>query len=398
VVSNTFLVGYETNARISLILKKPPEAPPAWFDHADKVFTYIFLAELIFRIIALHSWFFCGDEWRWNLIDSFIVIASVIQHALETVQNVSFLRILRIVRLVRVLRIVRVVRFFRELRKMVFSILSCLVSLGWAFLLLLLIMFMFSMFFLQAIIGYVDKEYEDKGYIDEDFRLSCVKWFADTEQTMFSMILSVSGGTDWLDVVTPLSEISKVYRFAFMFYIVFVVFGVLNVLTGVFLESAGEFMDRDLQIQAEMARMDKFVTEMHVFFKELDETHTGAVDFDTFNRCMQDEKVQAYLASHQLDCTDAEQLYRLLDANHSESINLSDFIIGLAWLKGSAKSIDVVLLMMEMLDVREQMRVVTEHLHLPLTDNGPNRNILHFGPPGPGQHLDHEDIEDEVNV
>ena len=37
-----------------------------------------------------------------------------------------------------------------------------------------------------------------------------------------------------------------------------VVFGVLNVLVGVFLESANEFRDRDLTVQAEVDRLTVF--------------------------------------------------------------------------------------------------------------------------------------------
>ena len=42
-----------------------------------------------------------------------------------------------------------------------------------------------------------------------------------------------------------------------------VVFGVLNVLVGVFLESANEFRDRDLTVQAEVDRLDSFLGVAH---------------------------------------------------------------------------------------------------------------------------------------
>merc|ERR1719272_20478 len=98
--------------------------------------------------------------------------------------------------------------------------------------------------------------------------------------TMFSLMMAISGGLDWSRILDPLIQISPVYRLLFTFYIVFVVFGVLNVLTGVFLEATHEMMDRDLVIQDEMNHVDSFVEEMSKLFEELDTEHVGTFDIE----------------------------------------------------------------------------------------------------------------------
>merc|ERR1719316_2343850 len=79
--------------------------------------------------------------------------------------NFLNLRVLRIFRMIRALRILRVLRFFRKLRRMTLAIVSCLASLSWAFLLLFLITYVFSIMFVQAASGHI-ADIADKGKLE----------------------------------------------------------------------------------------------------------------------------------------------------------------------------------------------------------------------------------------
>merc|ERR1712241_936556 len=103
---------------------------------------------------------------------------------------------------------------------------------------------------------------------------------------MFSLLLAISGGQDWQLLVEPLAVIWPGYRVLFCFFVVFIVFGVLNVLTGVFLETALEGEDRDLIIQAHMLRMDQFVHEMQEIFAEIDTDQSGKLTWKKFQECL----------------------------------------------------------------------------------------------------------------
>ena len=85
------------------------------------------------------------------------------------------------------------------------------------------------------------------------------------------------GGEDWYNVMRPLFHISPWYGLLFSFFICFVIFGVLNVLTGVFVEHALQIRDRDLVIQAEMEKTDHFLTDMHLIFQEADVDEDGTI-------------------------------------------------------------------------------------------------------------------------
>merc|ERR1719310_2381580 len=116
------------------------------YEVLNTCFTVYFCVELTLRIIGEQCWFFVGPEAKWNIFDTVLVTHSLMQSALEGA-NLSFARILRAFRMVRAARVIRVLRFFHELRRMVCSIIASLMSLVWAFMLLLLIMYLVAICF-----------------------------------------------------------------------------------------------------------------------------------------------------------------------------------------------------------------------------------------------------------
>lgn len=353
IISNTVCMGWETDQDVKAALSG--EEVWSGFTVVNRIFMFAFALELLFRIWALGTWWLVCPDWRWNLFDFILVSTSILQELAEGV-NVSFIRVFRIFRVVRVARILRVVRFFRELRRMVCAITSCMAALAWAFLLLVLIMYVFAIFFVQGVSGYV-REFPSSGVTDE-----LRYWYLNLPHTMFSLLLAISGGSDWWPMLEPLLSVSDAYRYVFAFYIVFIVFGVLNVLTGVFLESATEFLDKDLVIQAQMMRADRFVMEMHGFFRQFETDMNGNVTWEAFERCLENEEVLAYLTSHQLDCQDANTLFKLLDSNGQNEISINEFIRGCWRLKGNARSIDTACLAREVDDIAKRCRGIVQGL------------------------------------
>lgn len=179
----------------------------------------------------------------------------------------------------------------------------------------------------------------------------------DNVLTLAFHLVVTTGGKSSL-----LSTKSGSFTVVFTFYIIFVVFGVLNVLTGVFLESATEFLDKDLVIQAQMMRADQFVSEMNNFFKEFDTDDVGQISWSQFEACMDNEEVLAYLASHQLEIQDAYTLFQLLDRDGQQHIDINKFIQGCLRLKGAARSIDSALMLREQDRLKSRMLKLQDYI------------------------------------
>lgn len=343
ILANTFLTGLETDASMKeAIVGKPP---PDSFSIINKCFTYIFLLELILRIVALRWYWITSPDWRWNLFDFFLVCTAIGEELVNGL-NLSFLRVLRLLRVARVARILRVVRFFRELRRMVLSITACFASLCWAFLLLFIINFIFSLVFMQGIAEFLVTE--PVGSVET---AQMEVWYGGLITCMFSLFLCISGGRDWWDIAHPILIVNDLYRYVFAFYVGFVVIGVLNVLTVVFLENATEFSDKDLVAQAQIMKDKTFVAEMREIFKDFDTRGNGTINYEEFRACLEREDLVCYLRGHDIGVGDAHTLFRLLvDDDDAEYIDAESFIHGCLQLKGPAKAIDVAVVLREIQD------------------------------------------------
>ena len=129
-------------------------------------FTGLFSVELLLRFLAQGRAFASlrNREWRWNLLDSIIVLASLYEVGMDVVNlamgaeatqmtgmsGLRTLRIVRITRLVKVARLARVLRFIMALRTLTQSILHTMKSLIWAMVLLCLVVYTFAVLFTQA--------------------------------------------------------------------------------------------------------------------------------------------------------------------------------------------------------------------------------------------------------
>lgn len=342
VVSNAVFVGVLAEFRMMDASRLPPRDDPWWFPLVNRIYVGIFLLELLLRLAGKRLAFLLGEESKWNLFDVVLACTSILEEVFQCF-SFTYVRLLRGFRMVRVLRVIRVMRFFRELRLMVCSVLQSLVSLSWALVLLMLITYLFTVCFMHAA-----SEYLVAGG-DLDVREPLLEYYGSVGCTMYTLLLSISGGADWMTFVEPLSRISVFYQVIFCFYVLFIVIGVLNVLTSAFVQRACELsrLDRDLVIQSEMVANESFLAEMKGIFEEVDTEGSGCISWDQFREFIQNEQVQAYFQTQQLDTSDARELFNLLDMDQDGEVCIEEFIMGCKKLRGQAKSVDVASLLRE---------------------------------------------------
>merc|ERR1740129_2579005 len=163
------------------------------------------------------------------------------------------------------------------------------------------------------------------------------------------LFMSISGGMDWDEILWLLADLSVVYAAFYCFYVAFVVFGVLNVVTAVFVDNAWQIaqMDRDLVVQEQTKKKEAYMKELKNLFMEADIDESGSLSWEEFEEHLQDNRVQAYLSTMELDVTEAHSLFKLLDLHNQNKVHIDDFVNGCMRLKGGAKSIDVCTLLYE---------------------------------------------------
>lgn len=337
-----------------------PSCASSWQTWVDLSFAAIFSIEILLRMVAEELLFWIGPEWKWNVFDFIMVLSMVADAALVLAGlDISYIRLLRIVRALRSIRIIRVLRFFRELRVMLLSIMHSIAPLLWAVVFLFLIISVFSVVFLQGVTGFLedhDRASSTNALVVQDVR----EYYSSYPMTFFSLFMAITGGEDWWNVVKPLLDISAAYGVVFVLYISLMVLGTLNIITGIFVESATELsrMDRDLVTQSEQERTSAYMKELQRIFYELDTNRSGTISLQEFEEFVQRDAVRAHFSVLELDVSKAAQVFRLLDTDGSNAIEIDEFVVGCMRLKGLAKGIDMEGLMLES---KRMMRRLSSH-------------------------------------
>jgi len=324
------------------------------------IYAAFFTMELFMRVSAEGHLFFhwASQNIMWNCLDVVVVITSLIEIFFETLHfvaesadsklpkglsNVRVVRILRIVRLVRVVRIARVLRFIHALRTFIFSIIATLKALVWALFLLLMIMYVFGIILTQAVQEYCDPE---SGSEADPFYCGgpLGKYWGNLAKSMFTLFKSISGGLSWDDAVYPMHKVGPLWVLCFTCYISFTYLAVLNVVTGIFCQSAIETaqQNEDLAVQIQIANKQAYIDRIMKVFKTIDDDCSGAITKEELQEHLEDPDMEAVFSSLEIETADAETLFALLDADGGNEIEVDEFVKGLMRLRGNAKRADVV--------------------------------------------------------
>ncbi|CAJ1405574.1 unnamed protein product, partial [Effrenium voratum] len=277
---------------------------------------------------------------RWNCFDLFVTLASIVDllltFALEPTSEVGALGAARMLRLIRVAKIIRVVRYLRNVRAMIFTLLHTLSSLGWSLALMAMIMFLFAVAITEAVTAHLLQQGAGSAAV-------LVKYWGTIGSSMYTLLLSITGGINWEEAAAALETLHLVYLQLFVLYICFMVFAMMNVVTGFFCEHAFEMArsEKDSLIQEQLRQKHLYVKHFRQLFSEGDADGSGTISFGEFERFVEDEHLQAYLAHLNVDPENAWQIFRLIDCNKDGEVSIDEFTTGLLTMKGPAKALDL---------------------------------------------------------
>lgn len=313
-------------------------------------FTIFFCIDISLRIYVEQGTFLNGNNWRWNLLDSIVVITALTEEAMLLVQSHSsavsstkVVRVIRILRLIRILRFIRGASFFSELRALCIGIFQTIGSLFWALLLLVIVIFVFSVYLTQGVAYYLIEQIEE-GH-DDVANHELRKNYGSLLETMLSLWKAVTGGADWEAFCDPLFQISPFMGFTFVMYIAFTVCAMMNVVTGIFINKAIKAAEGDLELVILANNRDRkeHMEAVKRVFEKADTDGSGCLNKEEFIHHFNDPCVQSFFTVLELDLdgVEPEQLFMLLDFNGDQLISTNEFIYGCTSMKGSARNLDL---------------------------------------------------------
>lgn len=247
IVANTLFIAIATdnnvrekkNAQGEVVGVEPVpalEGSIAWY-LVDVLFLLIFVSELSYRYYYHRS-----NTWKdpYNCFDAFVIFLGCLDSfflALLFPSEAGMLRVLtvlRTLRLVKLLRIIRTLKFTKELVRIVDAIRFMIISvcLTLKIMLLLLIIGGVAMVVLvgkkevNGDFGYIIYEkksgWDNKSYFGNSFKSF---W------TLFSIV--VQSQETFKNVIRPVSEVQPVLSLFFLFLIVILIYGLMNILLSV---------------------------------------------------------------------------------------------------------------------------------------------------------------------
>eukprot|EP00931_Biecheleriopsis_adriatica_P092271 TRINITY_DN66093_c0_g1_i1.p1 TRINITY_DN66093_c0_g1~~TRINITY_DN66093_c0_g1_i1.p1 ORF type:complete len:617 (-),score=107.09 TRINITY_DN66093_c0_g1_i1:96-1904(-) len=316
------------------------------------IFSFVFLFELLLRAGA-EGWSFCDQQDRkWNIFDAALVGCSIpemiadilVLSGADTTDSMNF-NLFRIFRMVKVLRLIRairsplVTRYVRPLQIMVVSIIYSLKALAWILVLLLVIMYLFSVVIVQAKVDFVRDVGVDEA--NEDVLLT-VYWY-DLPESIMTLFKAATGGVSWHDAVKPLNAVAPWLVYFFACYIFFTLLCVFNVVTGVFCSAAIEAASHDPELQAHYISQNQLQLSQHIteFFKKMDADGSGTVTVKELEAALKRDEMIAYFEAIGMGVGEAWELFKLLDKDGSNTVDMEEFVDGCIKLKGGSTSVDI---------------------------------------------------------
>jgi len=329
--------------------------------------------EIGLKLAAEGRMFFLGSMWQWNIFDALLVMIGITDTVLENTvfskskggSQLTVLRLLRVLKMFKMLRVIRVMRFFQVLRTMVNSIAGSMMTLMWSILMLFMIMYVFGLCFLNAVSQYLEET------SPSDINVTTIdgirSYWSSVIQAMITLYFAVTGGADWEVLAQPLKEAGTFYYAIFLYYIAFVAIAVLNVLTGIYVDTATKVSDLDEESRENDILLWPETFKFRTFWKEKCGTSQG----DTSDTLLQWNVVEEYwddvanakfFQALGLDQAGAKRVYETLVASKEEGIELDEFVVGCIHAFGRTQAMDIFVLVNEAKKHHSQLERLTEYV------------------------------------
>jgi Ca2+-binding EF-hand superfamily protein len=341
---------------------------PDQFKIVETFFLVGFSIEICLRIAVFGiKNFFCGPE-RYNCwLDLFLVMIQLI----DVVQQMTDLGngkthwapMLRVLRMIRILRLVRVFRFFPDLRMLIVSIIQSFQPLVWVFALVSTLTAVFAILITVVVTEYktqyVSHDIWNEQAADDEQNLQF--YFGSVSRSILSLYGTIAGGRDFHESAEPLEAFISPYMvYVFVAYTFFVIFAMMNVITS-------QFVDQTLEASAK-DRRESMVSNLMDAFSKNTAGSKDLVSEEDFMQNLRHPSMRSFLKDlyKREDVSPEEieksRLFEMLDDDGSGEITRDELVLGCVKLTGSATSLDLAVLKLDVEAVRRDVGILVSFM------------------------------------
>jgi len=340
-----------------------PDAKPA-FKALDIAFGIVFTIELFLKIFGLGKEFIFD---AWNLFDALIVLGWFVDAVFRGSLPIDpmMLRLARLARLMRLLKLLKTLKGIDPLFLMITTLKGSMAVLFWVFILMLVVQTMSALLMNQVLVSYY-LELDNNDATKKDV----FKYFGSFSRSMLSMFEITLG--NWVPIARLLMDgVSEWFLLFTIFHKLTMGFAVISVINGIFTQETFKVAacDDTLMMMQKSRAMRMHTKKMQAFFEAADDSGDGFLDKDEFRSILQKPAVRTWLAAQDLDATDADTLYELLETGVN-GLSAPELVEGVSKLKGPSRSIDLIMLMHNHEELKNQVQDIHQQMFF-MKQNGP---------------------------
>lgn len=272
------------------------------------------------------------------ILDSFIILCgyteivfNYMDMASEVASRITILRVLRMARIVRLMQLLRKSRSLKELQKLVTMMATCLKALAWSFLFCFVIMTVWAMLMVEIVHPVIQEIQQEKGVFDGCEQ--CVRSCQSVMDANLLLFKTVIAGDSWGTIAVPVIEAYPGTAFIFVGSLLTLVFGVLNLIVAVVVDTFAEVRQSDVMNLAEKMEHVEMLDQKFLQ-KVFDRIDVNKKDIMAGART--DAEFQSRLRVMDIDEVDLQQLFEMIDVDGSGAIESEEFIVPLSrWVHDS---------------------------------------------------------------
>mmetsp|Transcript_9192 Transcript_9192/g.26427 ORF Transcript_9192/g.26427 Transcript_9192/m.26427 type:complete len:743 (+) Transcript_9192:91-2319(+) len=316
---------------------------------SQRLFTGWLFLEIMINIGGTRSRFFFGPDRYWNLMDSLLLFSVLLINSM-LVANSSVVQVIRLARCFRAFSAIRAARRSESLNRILSSMSSVLVSLGWSACILFIFVYIVGVMMMDGVAAYV----KDARPSEDSWPASPVpaentavleslhRYYGGAGRTWLTLFQAISGG-DWTLLSGPLSSMGAFWIVLWCCYIFFVVFGCLNVLTGVVVSAVARPLsdEKACELEAEAREESSLVGLLRTWLLHHGMMQDALISCRTFVRMTGDAGLVARLRKHGIKLADFAAAFPLIDLQGEGRVSVETVAQRLLELRGEARSHDL---------------------------------------------------------
>jgi len=257
----------------------------------------------------------------------------------------------------------------RPLRMMLASIIGSFTTLLWSLLMMSLIMYIFGLCFMQGVAGYLQEKQSEE--IPEDTLDGIISYWSSVHQSTITLYMAVTGGSDWEPLAEPIREVGPIYYTLFLGYIAFFMIAVLNVLTGMFVDTAMKVGESDSAAVLEQIEESSHqqVDNLRSFLQSLDTEQTNTITWDAVQSNVKAEPMEDFLHVFQMNLGEMKHVYQSVEMVRGEGeVDIIDFVAGCAKIMSDHETVEMMLMMISQRRLANQVCQLMEYTDERMTE------------------------------